>query len=81
MVRQAHHERVFKIHMGFRGKIMRKYYDRFKGKVGSARSRMQDYWSRLMNHSKVKKLSEGSAEINKLITTAHKDQWRRNNKK
>jgi hypothetical protein len=60
---------------------MRKYFDKIGKKVGNVREKMSDYWRRLMNHSKEKKMSEGGQQITKLITSAHKDQWRRNTKK
>ncbi len=60
---------------------MKKYFDHFGKKVGSAHERLKNYWGRLMNHSKERKLSEGSQQINKIITSAHKDQWRRGDKK
>jgi hypothetical protein len=50
--------------------------DFFKGKT----SRLRDYWRRLMA-SREKKLSHGAAEISKLITSAHGDNWRRNDKR
>lgn len=52
---------------------------RFFQKVFSAetRNRLREYWRTLMRSNK-RKMSEGAQEINRLITTAHKDQWRRN---
>lgn len=60
---------------------MKSYFDRFKKSVTGTRDKMREYWNRSMNHSKHVKMSEGSQQVNKLITTAHKDQWRRNSKK
>lgn len=60
---------------------MKKFFDRFGKKFGNAKERMSGYWRRLMNHSDEKKMSEGGQQITKLITSAHKDQWRRNTKK
>ncbi len=60
---------------------MKSYFKRAGKKIGEAHERMQDYWKRLMNHSKTVKMSEGSQEVNKIITSAHGDQWRRGNKK
>ena len=59
---------------------MRKYFDMVGKKFGNAKEKMSGYWRRLMNHSNRTKASEGAQEINKLITSAHKDQWRRDNK-
>jgi len=56
---------------------MRKYYDRYKEKV---RSRFNEYWRRLFNNSKEEKMSQGAQDLTKTITSAHKDQWRRDNK-
>lgn len=55
---------------------MRKYYDHYKEKV---RSRFNEYWRRLF-HSKEEKMSQGAQDLTKTITSAHKDQWRRDNK-
>jgi hypothetical protein len=60
---------------------MRKYFDMVGKKIGNVREKMHDYWRRLMNHSNRTKSSEGTQEIKRLITSAHKDQWRRNTKK
>ena len=59
---------------------MRKYFDMVGKKFGHAKEKMSGYWRRLMNHSNSVKMSEGRQEVNKLITSAHKDQWRRNKK-
>ncbi len=61
--------------------VMRKYFDMVGKKFGNAREKMSGYWRRVMNHSNEKSMSEGAQESNKLITSAHKDQWRRNTKK
>ena len=60
---------------------MKKFFDRIGKKIGNTRERMSEYWRRLMNNSKEVKMSEGAQQITKLITSAHKDQWRRNSKK
>lgn len=60
---------------------MRKYFDRIGKKVGDTRRRMSEYWRRMMNDSTEKKMTQGSEEISKIITSAHKDQWRRKEKK
>jgi hypothetical protein len=60
---------------------MRKYFDRVGKKVNGMREKMSDYWQRMMNHSKERKMSEGAQQVERLITSAHKDQWRRNKKK
>ncbi len=59
---------------------MRKYFDMVGKKFGNAKERMGQYWRRMMNHSKHTAASEGTQEISKLITSAHKDQWRRGDK-
>jgi hypothetical protein len=56
---------------------MRKYYDHYKEKI---RGRFNEYWRRLFNHSNEHKMSEGAQQADKLMTTAHKDQWRKNSK-
>lgn len=42
----------------------------------NANERIRQSWRNLMD-SKEKKMSEGSQEITKIRTVAHKDQWRR----
>jgi hypothetical protein len=59
---------------------MRKYFDMIGQKSRKAKEKMSDYWRRLFNHSNRCKATEGTQEINKLITSAHKDQWRRGDK-
>jgi hypothetical protein len=39
-------------------------------------AQMREYWRNLM-HSTQQKLSRGASNIAKIITVAHKDQWRR----
>lgn len=39
-------------------------------------AQMKEYWRTLM-HSTQQKLSCGASQIRKLITSAHRDQWRR----
>lgn len=41
-----------------------------------ARHRAYEYWKQLM-HSANQKLSRGALYISKIITSAHKDGWRR----
>ena len=60
---------------------MKKYFERIGKKIGDTRRRMNEYWRRMMNNSTQEKMTQGSEEINKIITTAHKDQWRRSDKK
>ena len=60
---------------------MKSFFDRFRKHITGTREKMRNYWNRSMNDSKHVKMSEGSQQINKLITVAHKDQWRRNSKK
>jgi len=60
---------------------MRKYIDRMGKKFGNTKEKMFEYWRRMMNNSKEEKMSEGAQQITKVITSAHKDQWRRNSKK
>jgi hypothetical protein len=55
---------------------MRKYYDHYKEKI---RGRFNEYWRRLFR-SKEEKMSQGAQDLSKTITSAHKDQWRRDNK-
>lgn len=43
---------------------------------GQTKERLREYWRRLM-HSPCKKMSEGAMQNNKLMTCAHKDEWRR----
>lgn len=59
---------------------MKSYLKRAGKKFGAIGEKMQNYWRRLMNHSKTKKMSEGAQQVNKEITSAHKDQWRRGDK-
>ncbi len=60
---------------------MKSFFDRLKGKVHGTREKMRNYWARMMNDSKHVKMSEGAQQITKLMTSAHKDQWRRDPKK
>lgn len=60
---------------------MKKFFDQLKNKANGTRHRMSEYWRNLMNHSKEEKFSEGSQQIAKIRTVAHKDQWRRGHKK
>ncbi len=60
---------------------MKSFFDKVRGKVHGTREKMRNYWKRMMNDSKKVKMSEGAQEISKLITSAHKDQWRRGDKK
>lgn len=60
---------------------MKSFFDRFKNRIANTRNKMRAYWNREMNHSNRTKTSEGTQEIKRLITSSHKDQWRRNTKK
>lgn len=60
---------------------MKSYFDRFKKHITGTRDKVRAYWNRSLNHSNRMKGSEGLQQSNKLITVAHKDQWRRNSKK
>lgn len=44
--------------------------------IKNVNERLRQSWKNLMN-SNEKKLSEGSREISRVMTSAHKDQWRR----
>lgn len=46
----------------------------FKGSVIHA---VRDYWRNLMSSVKESKISHGAKEVMKMITRAHKDNWRR----
>jgi hypothetical protein len=59
---------------------MRKFFDGIGKKTKRAKEKVSEYWARLFNHSNRHKASEGAQEISKLITSAHKDQWRRKDK-
>lgn len=48
---------------------MKKIYNNVKEKT-------REWWNKVMS-SRNKKMSQGAQEVNKLITSAHKDQWRR----
>lgn len=45
-----------------------------------SRIRMRGYWRNLMASTR-KKISQGAACITRLITSAHKDNWRRKDKR
>lgn len=44
------------------------------------KQKLHDEWRNLYDSTR-NKISEGAAQISKIITTAHKDQWRRNTTK
>ncbi len=44
---------------------------------GSFRKKAGDYWLRLMHAASEHKMTRGAMEIVKIITKAHKDNWRR----
>lgn len=46
----------------------------FKGSVVNA---VRDYWRNLMSSIKESRMSHGAREVMKMITRAHKDNWRR----
>jgi hypothetical protein len=60
---------------------MRSFFNKVKGHFHGTREKVRNYWSRMMNDSKHVKMSEGAQQITKLMTSAHKDQWRRGDKK
>lgn len=62
-------------------KMIKSYFERLKLRIASNREKMRNYWNRSLNTSKNVKMSEGAQQIAKLITSAQKDQWRRNPKK
>lgn len=45
------------------------------------KERMRDYWQNLMKDRSEKKLSRGAQKINKIISWARGDNWRRKNEK
>jgi transketolase len=49
-------------------------------KSRESRRRMGGYWRNLMASTK-QKISQGAASIKRLITSAHKDNWRRKDKR
>lgn len=51
---------------------------RFTGSVVNA---VRDYWRNLMTSVKQSKMSHGAREVMKMITRAHKDNWRRKQSK
>jgi len=57
---------------------MKKYFDMVGKKFGTTREKMRNYWARMMNDSTHIKISEGAREADRLMTSAHKDQWRKN---
>lgn len=54
--------------------------DQWWDKSRESRIRMRGYWRNLMASTR-KKLSQGAASITRLITSAHKDNWRRKDKR
>jgi sarcosine oxidase delta subunit len=47
----------------------------------NARDRVREYWRHMMRSRKHVNMSEGAQEVNRVITSAHKDEWRRGDKK
>lgn len=47
-----------------------------KEKIQGVPRKLRDEWRNLFNKSDRKKMSEGAAEISKVMTTAAKEQWR-----
>ncbi len=45
------------------------------------RERLRQYWRSLVRSKKHVNMSEGAQEVNKVITSAHGDGWRRTDKK
>lgn len=56
---------------------MKSYFDKAGQKI---KEKMSEYWRRALNRSTRTKMSEGAIENNRVITSAHKDEWRRNQK-
>ena len=48
--------------------------------LGKTRETMRQYWNEVM-HSTHKRMSEGAQYINKIITRARNENWRRKEKK
>jgi hypothetical protein len=44
---------------------------------GSFKKQVHDYWTRFMRAASEHKITRGAAEIVKIITSAHGDNWRR----
>lgn len=60
---------------------MKRFFDNLKNSFANTHEKVRAYWNRSLNHSNRTKGSEGLQQANKLITVAHKDQWRKNSKK
>jgi len=58
---------------------MKKFFGKLFG--AEARERLREYWRSLMKSKKHVTMSEGAQEVNRVITSAHKDQWRRHDEK
>jgi len=58
---------------------MKKFFNKLFG--NDARARLRSYWRSLMRSKKHVNMSEGSQEINRVMTAPHKDEWRRDSKK
>lgn len=56
---------------------MKHFFDHLKKSFTGTRDKMRAYWNRSLNTSTHNKGSAGLQQSNKLITVAHKDQWRR----
>jgi hypothetical protein len=54
--------------------------DQWWDKSRESRRRMRGYWRNLMASTR-QKISQGAANISRLITSPHKDNWRRKDKK
>ncbi len=52
------------------------YYKELKKEKHTLSSQMHAYWQRLY-HSTKQKMSRGAQNVNKIITWARKDNWRR----
>lgn len=57
---------------------MKKFFSKVFGQ--DTREKLRNYWNSLIRSKKHVKMSEGAQEVNKVITSAHGDQWRRNDK-
>lgn len=56
---------------------MKSFFNKVKGKIHGTREKMRDYWKRMMGTSTHIKISEGAREADRVMTSAHREQWRR----
>lgn len=59
---------------------MKSFFNKVKGHFHGTREKMRNYWNRMMNDSNHIKITEGAREADRIMTSAHKDQWRRDKK-